>query len=373
MIVPHKKRSDARLCRPGFSLIELLVGSTVMLIVVLGAMYLYVQSNKITVDQQQFAELQHDVRSSMFFVSRDIRSAGVGLPEQWQGYFIEGTDNETQGGVVTPDRLVMMGNIEDPFTAVLANYNGSAANLTVEDQSFEQYHYPDEYYEDQFVLLLPNPDSGCSNYQVRMVTHVTHSATGTNERFNFSPGLAPGINPPGGLSGTCASSNDYDGGLVLLIEIKEFWLDITGNYTGLTAGENGYIGNGEGNIFYMTQNGYHFPIAQNVENLQFEYNGDFDSDGFLDGFREWDAAWTGDPLAVSRIAQVRILLLGRTPRPYVSVGGDPPDDIYHYRRPDVSNTTGDTVNDLHRRFMLESTVNIRNLVLSVYNNGERIK
>jgi len=108
--------------------------------------------------------------------------------------------------VVTPDRVVIMGNIEDPFTAVLENYNGSAANLTVEDQSFEQYHYPDEYYEDQFVLLLPRPDSGCLNYQIRQVTHVTHAVTGTNERFNFSPGLAPGVNPPGGLSGTCDSS-----------------------------------------------------------------------------------------------------------------------------------------------------------------------
>jgi len=52
MIEPNRNKNDAKLFRPGFTLIEMLVGSTVMLIVVLGAMYLYVQSNKITVAHQ---------------------------------------------------------------------------------------------------------------------------------------------------------------------------------------------------------------------------------------------------------------------------------------------------------------------------------
>jgi len=343
-----------------------------MLIVIMSALYLYMDSNKITVDQQQYADLQHNIRSSMFFVSRDIRSAGVGLPEEFMGYFLEGQDNDSsQGGAVTPDRLKIMGNIEDPLNLSIDSYQGSAVNISLEDSSFEQYHYLDEYYDDKFIMILPNPDSGCRMGEIRVVSHVTHDAGGTNERLNFSPGLAPDINPPGGLSGSCPESDDYDGGTVTFIEVKEYWLDVDGNYPGLTAGENGYIGGGEGGIFYMTQNAYHYPIAQNVENLQFEYDGDFDNDGFLDGYQPWNSAWTGDPIMVSRVHRVRILMLGRTPDPSLSVSGTPPTGLSVYRRPALSNTPAAGSDDMHRRFMLESTANVRNLSLYIYNTGVR--
>ncbi len=113
----------------------------------------------------------------------------------------------------------------------------------------------------------------------------------------MSPGLAPGINPPQNLAGTCPSSNDYDGGLVTFCDAKTYWLDVTGNYPGLTPGRDGYIGNGERNILYLyaynEQQGkmMHHPLAQNVENLQFEYNGDIDEDGILDGWKPWNEAW----------------------------------------------------------------------------------
>ena len=66
----------------GFTMIELLVGSTVMLVAVLGALFIYSRSNKVSVEQQMVTEVQNDVRSSMFFLSRDLRMAGAGLPER---------------------------------------------------------------------------------------------------------------------------------------------------------------------------------------------------------------------------------------------------------------------------------------------------
>lgn len=355
----------------GFTLIELLVGSTVMLIVVLGTLFLYMRTNQISVDQQQFAEVQQNVRSSVYLVSRDVRSTGVGLPEEFAGYTMQGLDNEDQSGVVQPDRLRIMGNIEDPMSVTIDNYQGSAANAALVDFSLEQYHYPDEYYENRYVLVLPNPDSGCIAGEVRVVTSVTHNATGSNEKFNFSPGLAPDVDPPGGFSGSCPSSNDYDGGMITFIEVKEFWLDVTGNYTGLSAGLNGYIGGGEGGILYMTQNGYHYALAQNVENLQFEYNGDFDNDGLLDGWFPWDPAWTGDPIMVSRVHQVRIWILGRTRDPYTHVTRNVPTDLHVFRRPLVANSPAASDNDMHRRYLIQSSANVRNRTIEIYNTGIR--
>lgn len=367
----NRKKTESGSSLRGFTLVELLVGSTILLIIILATLSLYRSSNQISVDQQQYAELQHGVRSGMYFISRDSRMAGLGLPMEFYGFALEGMDNEAQGGAVDPDRLKVMGNFEDPINLMVTNYQGSAANLTVDDFSFEQFQYPDEFYENKVVLIIPNPDSGCMSGEVRTITHVTHDASGTNERLNFSPGLAPGVNPPGGLSGTCPSSNDYDGGSVTFINVNEYWLDVTGNYPGLTAGTNGYIGNGEANVLYLTMNGIHYPLAKDVENLQFQYNGDLDDDGFLDGFMDWQPAWTNDIVTTSRIRQVRMWVVGRTENPFVSVGASPPASLHLYQRPSIANSPGSGANDKHKRFLLETTANIRNLSLGIYNTGTR--
>ena len=353
----------------GFTMVELLVGSTIMLVAILGALFIYSRSNKVSVEQQMVTEVQNDVRASMFFLTRDLRMAGAGLPEEFAGWFIDGLNNEDQGAEVAPDRVRFLGNLEDPLNLPVKNYQGSSVVLDVEDFSFEQYPYPDCFYDNKTVIILPNPESGCRVAEVRAVTHVTHSTGGTNERFNFSPGLAPGINPPGGLSGTCSSSNDYDGGMISFVNVKEYWLDVTGNYPGLTAGANGYIGGGQGGVFYVTHNGVHFPLARNIENFQVEYNGDLDNDLLLDGWTPWNALWTVPQVA--RIQQVRVWVLGRTAQPFTSVSGRPSGGIQTYRRPRVSDSDAAGADDRHRRFLLDSTSNIRNMSLNLYNLGQR--
>jgi type II secretory pathway pseudopilin PulG len=354
----------------GFTMVELLVGSAVMLVAVLGALFIYSRSNKVSVEQQMVSEVQNDVRSSMFFLSRDLRMAGAGLPEEFSAYFLEAQDNEDQGGAeVMPDRVTLMGNIEDPLNIPIRNYQGASVVLDVEDFSFEQYSYPDAFYANKFVIVLPNPESACRAGEVRAVTHVTHSTGGANERFNFSPGLAPGIDPPGGLSGTCPSSNDYDGGTISFIDVKEYWLDVTGNYPGLTAGVDGYIGGGEGGVLYCTHNALHFPMARNIENFQLEYNGDMNNDLVLDGWSPWNNAWTLAEIA--RIQQVRMWVLGRTDQAFTSVGGQIPGAVRIFRRPVLSNSPEAAAEDGHRRFLLESTSNVRNMSLNLYNLGQR--
>ncbi len=361
--------------RRGFTLVEMLIGGSIMLVVVLGALTLYMRSNKISADQQQYAEVQQDVRTSMFFITRDSRMAGVGLPVEFAGFFLEGVDNDTTegSGLVTPDRLKIMGNIDEPLVLKISNYQGSSVDLALDDYSFEKNPYPDSYYDNKIAIILPNPASSCRAAEIRSISHVTHNPGGTNEKLNFSPGQAPGINPPGGLSGTCPSPSDYDGGYAAWVDVKEYWLDVTGNFPGLTAGTDGYIGGGQGGVLYLTHNGTHYPIARNIENLQFQYNGDLDSDGHLDGFKDWDNTWSVDE--IGRIIQVRILVLGRTPNASASVSGTPSSTLFVYRRPGMANTdpetTAEAKTDRHRRFLLESTSSVRNMSLNLYNNGLR--
>jgi hypothetical protein len=354
----------------GFTMIELLVGSAVMLVAVLGALFVYSHSNKVAVEQQMVTEVQNDVRASMFFVTRDLRMAGAGLPEEFAGYFLEGRDNEDQGAEVAPDRVRLMGNIDDPLNLPVRNYQESSGFVNVQDFSFEQYPYPDAYYHNKYVLILPNPESGCRAGDVRVVTALPGHTGGLNESLNLAdPDLAVAL--PGGLSVGCLSPNNYDGGTVSFINVKEYWLDVTGHYPGLDPGVNGYIGGGEGGVLYVTHNGIHFPLARNIENFQVEYNGDYNLpiDLLLDGWTPWDSTWT--PEQVARIQQVRIWVLGRTAQAFTSVGRTVPGGIHTYRRPALSNSPAAAADDRHRRFLLDSTSNVRNMSLNLYNLGQR--
>jgi hypothetical protein len=340
-----------------------------MLIVVVGALSIYVKSNKTSADQQQYVQLQGDVRAPIYYVSRDIRMAGAGLTADAMSSALEGVDNENQGSAVQPDRIKLMGNIEEPFVLTIQS-SSSGVHVTLNDHSLEQYPYPDSYYIDKIVLLLPRTGSTCRGAAVRQITHVTHSSGGTNEGFNFSPGQAKGINPPGGLSDVCPDG-EFTGGTILFVDVREYWLDTTGTYPGLTAGVNGYIGGGAGGVLYLTKNNTHYALAQNIENLQFQYNGNFDNsaDGTLDGFTNWQTTWTLDQ--IGRIRQVRVWVLGRTPNRMTSVSSTTADVSFMYRRPTIANSAGATADDWHKRFLLETTANVRNMSLSLYNTGVR--
>jgi hypothetical protein len=191
----------------------------------------------------------------------------------------------------------------------------------------------------------------------------------------MQPGQS-GLNPPGGLVDTGCSADCYDDGVLTFAQIKQYWLDSTGNpadypdFT-LTVGQDGYLG--IPNTLYLTtlaEDGSitHMPLAQNIENLQFQYNLVDGSGNFL-GFADWDDGWTTDDS--SRIRQVRIWVLGTTPDPFVSVSGEAPTNLHLYRRPAVANSPQASENDRHRRFLMESTANIRNLSLNIYNTGTR--
>ena len=360
----------------GFTLIELIVSSAIMLVVIIGALALYSRSNQISVDQEQYAELQHDVRSAMYLITRDLRMAGVGLPPEFGMYALEGFNNEDQGTEVKPDRLIILGNIDEPLNLKIQNYQGGhgggAANVALYDGSFELYPYKQTFYENKIVLILPNTASACRQGVIRMITHVTWSQGGTNEKINTSPGPSSGLNPPGGLTAdTDCDPDDFDNGLIMFANVKEFWLDTSGhaelNGKALTVGVDGYVG--EPGVLYMTDNGIHLPIAQNIENLQFEYNGDLDDDSYLDGFKPWSPVWTVDQ--ITRIRQIRVIIVGRTPNRFASVSGKVPANIHNYRRPNISDSPGSTTDDYHRRFVLETTANVRNLNLNLYNTGQR--
>ncbi len=383
-----KQYSNGNHSRLGFTLIEMLISSSIMLIVILGTLSLYMDSNRIAVDQQQFAELQNDVRSAMFFISRDLKSAGAGLPQQFCAYFIEGVNNDPAqpSTGVRSDRITILGN-SDPAKLVIKSYVPSSGTITLEDYEFSLYPYtagvyPSEAlgYINRLILILPNPDLNTINGELGLITSIQGLGTASNiiSFSSINETLPNGLIPGG-------AGAHYVGGTVHFIDFKTYWLDVDGNYQSLTAGTNGYLG--QPGVLYVSRlvnNLVEYqPLAQNIEDFQFQYHGDFDNDQVLDDnnnngqldagdFLNWnDSLYTWTDLQVlGGIRRIRIYVLGKTENPYVSVSSAvPPEAQYIYGKPYVADSLPGTQVDRHRRFLLESTANIRNMSLSIYNTG----
>jgi hypothetical protein len=378
--------------RRGLTLVELLIGSTIILMVILASLSLYMRSNRGSVDQLQFTDIQHDVRASMYFVARDIKSVGAGIGEEFCGYFLQGVNNDPNqsSASVQTDRLTILGN-SDPLRLAIQSYTPGTGTITLEPDEFALYPYtaatyPDDIkgYLNRIILILPNPDKNPANGELGKITAVdlvTNTITFDQIAMSLPNGLTPG-----------GAATDYEGGTVHFVEPKTYWLDVDGNYPGLTAGTAGYMG--EPGVMYIsiwnlpTSSMEHQPLAQNIEDLQFQFHGDMDGDTQLDDnngdtvidgndYLNWDddiltgpVVWSTDPSAVGGIRCVKVWILGRTENPYVSFSGAPPDEVrYIYGKPAIADSAGGASADKHRRFLLESTANMRNMSLSVYNIG----
>jgi len=383
--------------KQGFSLLELLLGSAIMIIVLIATLTIYTRSNKTTVDQHQYADIQNNVRAGMYFIAKDVRSAGVGLLPEVAGYFLEGTDSESPGpapGTGGADSIRLMGNFDDPLSLRIEKYQGGtgggSATAFLYNYELENAPYPcPSFYEGRTYLIISVKCPGCYTFRYADVNKVKGCGTGVNH-IVFDPGSSD-LNPPGGLVEPGCGDECWDDAIITLGQIKFYWLDTTGSLTAikefaLSPGQNGYLG--QAGVLYVStalSDGTmtHLPLARNIENLQFQYNGDLNDDGTLDGFQNWDNAnWTiqandteADRTAkrdiIAKIRQVRMWVQGRTERPYVSVSGRPPAGVYLYQRPTLANSPGDDTVDRCRRFVLESTSNIRNLSLGLYNLGTR--
>jgi type II secretory pathway pseudopilin PulG len=377
----------------GFTMVELLVGSVIMLAVILITLTLYSRSNKLSVDQQQLSDVQHEIRFAMYYISRDIKNAGAGLPDQFAGYFLQGVNNDQNqksgnpadpGYLYQPDSLTILGN-SDPLRLLIQGYNPGTGLIQLEVAQLSLYPYNEHSYPtdplgyiNRLILILPNPELNTLNGELGQITNVDF---GTNQiSFNQINVPLPNNLQPGGDSAA------YNKGTVNFIEFRTYWLDINGSYTGLIAGQDGYLG--VPGVLYLSQyntltSGFdHMALAQEVEDFQIQYLGDLDHDGNLDDnngdgvinnqdYQNWDETnWTNNPGVVSGIRSLRFWVLGKTERAFTSISGLAPDQMrYVFGKPILADSPAGSQADKHRRFLLESTVNIRNMSLSLYNLG----
>jgi prepilin-type N-terminal cleavage/methylation domain-containing protein len=114
----------------GFSLVELLVATTIVSTVLAAAGGLFATSRKVMQDQILFAETQQGLRATLENMARDLRLGGACLPITGDFVVLDGTNSATSDTITTRTGLVRP-NLSCISTTLSANMTTSSTTLTV--------------------------------------------------------------------------------------------------------------------------------------------------------------------------------------------------------------------------------------------------
>ena len=165
----------------GFSLVELLVATTIVSIVMAAAGGLFVASRKFMQDQILLVETQQGLRSTLESMARDLRLGGACLPITGDFVVLDGTDSASTDTVTTRTGLVRP-NLSCVSTALTADMTKTTTQLRVGST-------------DGFTVgmraLIRNPNGTGESFTITAVTPPTtlNTSTGWTQDYPASSGV----------------------------------------------------------------------------------------------------------------------------------------------------------------------------------------
>ncbi|QTA83201.1 Prepilin-type cleavage/methylation domain-containing protein [Desulfonema limicola] len=341
----------------GFTLIEVLVALAIFSIVIVGVIEVFVNSNKSYMMQDDIASMQQNIRIAKMFIERDVRMADASFVFE-NGVGEGGSDKLTMGYVESLDNACgedpdPTDDIDRPCSELSTLHlkgdmpeSSSVANV-YEDLSGEASDWEEgcycggETYDSPqygFQAIIETP----KGYDPA-VSDIFY-LTGVNANK-----LNQLINHPVMLEGEDGKNEKFDNKIINAYPDKSII--------------NFYIPESRITTSYEIKDGELLRgdqlIADNVEDLQFAFCGDFDNDGIVDpeNTNDWfnGELEEGDLPADSKILvrYVRITLLGRTSKQH---------QISDTRPSIEDNAQADTQDKFNRR-LLQTTVQMRNASL----------
>ncbi|OIP36943.1 MAG: hypothetical protein AUK27_00060 [Deltaproteobacteria bacterium CG2_30_66_27] len=324
----RRQRSGDRIPRhseAGFSLIEVMSALVILSIALTAVFATFISQQRSFTVQNRVAEMQQNLRQAVEYMSRDIRMAGYGIPDN-----VAIPNNVVAAGVTSmrslyakdntarPDEIYILYlydmDANQPPTAITAAMPIASAELNV--ASVAGYITGD-------LVIITNGTSA----DLFEVTEVQSAAL----KLQHNPGgSARDYNNPGGHS-TWPSGGYGTGSTLAKARFTRFHIDSSDPvHPVLMVDRMGAL---------SPQ-----PLADDIEDMQFTYGLDTDADGVVD---TWTAA-PGDP---SRIRQVRLELVARTRLP---------ESGWSEVRPGIGNRPAGTTPDGYRRRTYDIVIDVRN-------------
>jgi type IV pilus assembly protein PilW len=307
----------------GFSLVEVMAALAILTIALTAVFATFISQQKSFTVQNRVAEMQQNLRQAVEYLSRDIRMAGYGIP-----------DNVTIPSTATPAGI----------TSVRALY--AQDNTTGSDKIY--------------ILYMFDMDAN------RPPTTITALVSDHSTSTVFPVASTSGFSPMDLFlitNGVAADLFQIDNGTTVASPIPHS----QGNYN--TAGHATFPGGGyaAGSVLAKARFARYYidsttdpahptlmvdrmggalaqPVADDIEDMQLTYGLDTGGDGIVDN-------WTPSPTTPSQIRQVRLQLVARSRLPEAG---------WSETRPSIGNHAAGTAPDGYRRRIYDIVIDVRN-------------
>ncbi len=312
--------------RQGFSLVELMVVLAILGVVMTGVLGVVTSQNKAYHSEEAIIDLQMNGRLAINYISRYVRMGGFGCygnidtsnPVNGFGAVINATD----GASNTPDTLTVVtstrkvGIVDDKDVNAGESFlSTSVIPIDLDDSSYNLTSFFDNSSK-RYVYFAP-----CENTDFLSIQSPVDTA---DTSFTISKAIR------------------VDEGAEVFT-VRAYTFALSGN--NLTINNNTGSGNQE--------------LAENIENLQFQYGWDRNGDSRFDPTDNNE--WGNDPSGnEADIKAVRIFVLSRS--------GNPDRDYSDKKKYKINEATASTTavfvgpfNDGYHRSLLQTTIMVRNL------------
>jgi len=303
----------------GFSLVEVMAALVILAIAMIAVFATFISQQKSFTVQSRVAEMQQNLRQAAEFMSRDIRMAGYGIPDN----------------VTIPNNVVATG-----VTSLRSLYANDST--TGPDQIFILYLFDMDVNQPPLDNAFAVPASATSitassatgfataGGELVLVTDGT-----TADLYQTSAATATTLTLGGGYTAGAWHTKSYPAGsTVAKARFVRYFIDSTTDpaHPMLMVDRLGGL---------ESQ-----PLADDIEDVQLTYGLDTSTpaDGVID-------TWTASPTIPSQIRQVRLQLIARTRFP---------ESGWSETRPALGNRAAGTTPDGYRRRIYDAVIDVRN-------------
>lgn len=322
------RREDSRAHRhpeAGFSLVEVMAALVILAIAMTAVFATFTSQQKSFTVQNRVAEMQQNLRQAVEYMSRDIRLAGYGIPDN-----VTIPNNIISAGVTSirslyakdnttgPDEIYVLYMFDmdanQPPTTITAAMPAPSAELNVASTT--------GFIDGDLVLI-----SNGTNADLFEVTQVQIAAL----KLQHNPGgSARDYNNAGGHS-TWPAGGYGAGATLAKARFLRYYIDSTdpAHPTLMVDRMGGAVPQ---------------PLADDIEDMQLAYGLDTNADGIVE-------SWTATPTTPSQIRQVQLQFIARTRLPEAG---------WAETRPALGNRAAGTTPDGYRRRTYDIVIDVRN-------------
>lgn len=316
----------------GFSLVEVMVALIILTIAMTAVFATFISQQQSFTVQNRVAEMQQNLRQAVEYLSRDIRLAGYGIPDNVSipnGVVVTGVTSirslYAKDNTTGPDQIYILYMFDMDSNQRPTNLSSPMATSGATISTMD--NVSGRFVDNELILVTDNTNTTGDLYQISGTpTGTTISLNGSS--YNVHPNFPSGgylSNPPA---------------MVAKARFVRYFIDNTTDPAHPTL------------MVQRLGSTAPQPVADDIEDMQLTYGLDTNADGNVDAWRnEVGGPNLSVPAEIPQVRQVRLRFIARTRLPEAG---------WSETRPALGNRAAGTTPDGYRRRTYEIVIDVRN-------------